>query len=208
MLDSQDRAAPARTTAPAPSQAPTGRGAATATSTSTSTPTTAPGTPRPTTAAPATSAAAALPAGFARYRDPQDGFQLAVPTGWRPVRHDTRVDFDDPGSGRFLRIDTSDTPQADPYTNWVEYEQVFRQGKSDYQNLGIRRVSYGADKGWTCADWEFRLGDTHVLDRNILVSPRRAHAIYWSTPESLWNTAESRRIFQVATATFVPAPVD
>jgi hypothetical protein len=148
-----------------------------------------------------------VPAGFTRYRDPQDGFQVAVPTGWRPIRRDTRVDFDDPGSGRFLRIDTTGTPQADPYVNWVEYEAQYRQGKSDYQYLGIRRVSYGADKGWSCADWEFRIGDTHVLNRNVLVNSRRAHAIYWSTPESLWNTAESRRIFEVATATFVPAPV-
>ena len=77
----------------------------------------------------------------------------------------------------------------------------------DHAVCQAARVSYGADKGWTCADWEFRIGGTHVLDRNVRVSSRRAHAIYWSTPESLWNTAESRRIFQVATATFVPAPV-
>jgi len=50
------------------------------------------------------------------------------------------------------------------------------------------------------------LGSTHVLDRNIRVSASRAHAIYWSTPQSQWNTADSRRILQLAEQSFVPAP--
>ncbi|MFL6129367.1 MAG: protein kinase domain-containing protein [Mycobacteriales bacterium] len=211
LIDRQNQAAPSPTTAPSPTAVPTDQGAATGTPAPTRTrpaPTTA--RPAPTTARPSAGSppGAQIPAGFTRYRDPQDGFQLAVPDGWRPNRRGTLVDFDDPGSGRFLRIDTSDHPQADPYTNWIEYERSYRQGKTDYQNLGIRRVDYGADRGWRTADWEFRIGGTHVLDRNILVNSRRAHAIYWSTPESMWNTAESRRIFQVAAATFVPAPVD
>ena len=206
LLDSQDQAA--RGQSPAPGSAgPTAQSAATPTSTPAPTATTS-GTP--TEAAPTT---AAVPAGFTRYRDPGVGFQVAVPTGWRPVRRGTIVDFDDPGSGRFLRIDTYGegtpyTPRADPYTNWISNERIFRQGKSDYENLGIKRVSYGADKGWTAADWEFRIGGTHVRNRNVLVDSRRAHAIYWSTPESMWNAAESKRIFDVAAATFVPAPVD
>jgi hypothetical protein len=149
------------------------------------------------------------PAGFTRYTDPRDGFSLIIPAGWRPVRLDTRVDFDDPTSSRFLRIDTSDTPLADPYQNWIDYERQFRQGKSDYRNLGIRRVSdYRPEEGWTTADWEFTLGGTHVLDRNIRVSDARAHAIYWSTPQSQWDTAESRRILQLAEQSFVPAPAN
>jgi hypothetical protein len=153
--------------------------------------------------------AAAVPAGFTRYTDPTRRFQVAVPTGWAPSpgRTAAQVRFDDPGSGRYLMIETSDDPQPDPYTNWVSYERQFSATRTNYENLGIRRVDYGADKGWRTADWEFRIGDTHVLDRNVLVSSQRAHAIYWSTPESLWSTAESRRIFQVAANTFVPAPV-
>jgi hypothetical protein len=38
------------------------------------------------------------------------------------------------------------------------------------------------------------------------VSASRAHAIYWSTPQSQWNTADSRRILQLAEQSFVPAP--
>jgi len=215
-FDDPERAA-APTTAPAsPTGAPAASGApgtsqanggspppasptagASATTATTARATATPGATRPT-----------IPAGFTRYTDPRDGFSLAVPAGWRPSRNGTLVDFDDPTSGRFLRIDTSDSPQADPYDNWVSYERQFSRTHTGYTNLGIRRVNYGQDRGWETADWEFRLGSTHVLDRNILISPRRAHAIYWSTPESLWGTPESRRIFNTAAATFEPAPVD
>jgi hypothetical protein len=175
--------------------------------------TTASRTPAPTTRATtsgnasATGAEVVAPAGFTRYTDKVDGFSLVVPAGWRPVRSGTLVDFHDPTSSRFLRIDTSDHPLPDPYQNWIDYEQEFRQGRTGYQLIGIRRVpDYRPDEGWTTADWEFMLGGTHVLDRNIRVSASRAHAIYWSTPQSRWNTADSRRILQLAEQSFVPAP--
>ena len=156
---------------------------------------------------PAAGAQLVAPAGFTRYTDPRDGFSLIIPSGWRPVRRDTRVDFDDPGSSRFLRIDTSDTPLPDPYQNWVDYERQFRQGKSGYRLIGIRRVpDYRPSEGWSTADWEFVLGGTHVLDRNIRVSSARAHAIYWSTPDSQWNAAANRQILDLAERSFVPAP--
>jgi hypothetical protein len=217
--DPQRGAAPAPTTAPTTSGegVPGAPGASQASgapggSARTAPPTAsaaAPGAPTgsPTRSRP-TATRVAIPAGFTRYTDPQDGFSLAVPAGWRPIRKGTLVDFDDPSSGRFLRIDTSDTPLADPYDNWVSYERQFSRTHTGYTPLGIRRVDYGRDKGWETADWEFRLDNTHVLDRNILVNSRRAHAIYWSTPQSLWGTPESRRIFSIAAATFEAAPVD
>ena len=63
---------------------------------------------------------------------------------------------------------------------------------------------YRPEEGWTTADWEFVIGGTHVLDRNIRVSDTRAHALYWSTPDSQWRTAASRRIFDLAAVSFVP----
>jgi hypothetical protein len=196
----------ARATTAAPSDRPTTTG-----------PSSRPTTGSPATADPTRTAAAnptsatgnrvTPPPGFTRYTDPSDGFSVVVPSGWHPVRRDTRVDFDDPSSSRFLRIDTSGTPLPDPYQNWIDYERQFRQGKADYRLIGIRRVTdYRPDEGWTTADWEFTLGGTHVLDRNIRVSDARAHAIYWSTPESRWNSADSRQILRLAEQSFVPAP--
>jgi serine/threonine protein kinase len=178
------------------------------------TPTSAPSSPSRTSSpsSPSSPTAAAgirvtPPPGFTRYTDPSDGFSVVVPSGWRPVRHDTRVDFDDPASSRFLRIDTSDRALPDPYQNWIDYESQFRQGKPDYRLIDIRRVpDYRPDEGWSTADWEFVLGGTHVLDRNIRVSAARAHAIYWSAPQNRWDAADSKRILSLAEQSFVPAP--
>jgi hypothetical protein len=202
----------ARPTTAAPSSQPTTANPTTANPT-TANPTTASRTtaaPTGSTASSPTSSTGSRvtpPPGFTRYTDPRDRFSVVVPSGWRPVRRDTRVDFDDPTSSRFLRIDTSDRPLPDPYQNWVDYERQFRQGKTDYRLIGIRRVpDYRPDEGWTTADWEFTLGGTHVLDRNIRVSDARAHAIYWSTPQDRWDAADSRQIVRLAEQSFVPAP--
>ena len=204
------QAAPARTAAPSGSAAasaarPTAGGGATSPSATSTTPSRAP------TRSPGGASATPVqpPPGFARYTDPATGFSVVVPQGWRPGpgRTSAQVDFEDPTSGRFLRIETSDTPQADPYDNWVSYEQQFSRDRTGYRKIKIARVDYGSDKGWETADWEFTIGGTHVLNRNILVNSRRAHALYWSTPESLWNTPQSRRIVQLAAQSFQPAPV-
>jgi eukaryotic-like serine/threonine-protein kinase len=42
-----------------------------------------------------------------------------------------------------------------------------------------------------------------VLNRNILASPDRAYALYWSTPASEWGA--SYHFFQTFAATFRPA---
>jgi serine/threonine protein kinase len=197
----------ARPTTAAPSTQPTTANPTTANPTSASRTTAAPTRSTASSPAPATGSRVTPPAGFTRYTDPRDRFSVIVPSGWRPIRRDTRVDFDDPTSSRFLRIDTSDRPLPDPYQNWVDYERQFRQGKADYRLIGIRRVpDYRPDEGWTTADWEFALGGTHVLDRNIRVSDTRAHAIYWSTPQSRWDAADSRQILRLAEESFVPAP--
>jgi eukaryotic-like serine/threonine-protein kinase len=185
-------------TEPATTPPPTATAAPTTTAAATTTP--ARTTPAATTSAPT----GGTPAGFTRYTDPALGFSLLVPAGWQPSRGSGAIDFEDPRTARYLRIAYTSTPQDDPLENWITYEQQFSAGKRDYQNLGIRRVPYGADRGWTAADWEFRLGGTHVLNRNIRVSNSRAHAIYWSTPESLWSSAESRRILAQAQASFSP----
>jgi eukaryotic-like serine/threonine-protein kinase len=198
-------AAPTTPPATTPAAAPTSAASPSAASTTPAPTTTRPSPTASRTPPPAnpTGAAVPVPAGFTRYTDPGEGFSVIAPIGWRPSRDGRQVDFEDPSSSRFLRIETSDTPLADPLQNWIDYERTFR-GRPGYTNLGIRRVAY---RGWNTADWEFTIGSTHVLDRNIRVNDARAHALYWSTPQSLWNTAESRRILALAEQSFVPAPV-
>jgi hypothetical protein len=148
--------------------------------------------------------AQSVPAGFVRHRD-ATGFSVVVPAGWQPVRSGALVEFREPGGGRFLRIDQSDSPNGDPVTDWQRQEAVVSQRLPGYRLLRpITRVDY---RGWAAADWEFtwNSGGTtvHVLNRNIVPSPTKAYALYWSVPDSQW--ASSRGIFDVAAGTFQPA---
>jgi hypothetical protein len=145
-----------------------------------------------------------VPAGFVRHRD-VTGFSVAVPAGWEPFRNGTLVDLREPGGGRFLRVDQSDSPKGDPVADWQRQEAVVSQRLPGYRLLHpITRVNY---RGWDAADWEFTWtsgGTTvHVLNRNIVPRPTKAYALYWSVPDSQW--ASSRGIFDVAARTFQPA---
>jgi len=178
-----------QTQPPARSTTPTGRATA----------------PAPTRSAPsARPATPSVPAGFVRYRD-STGFALAIPAGWQPVRKSQRVDFQEPSGGRFLRIDQTDSPKGDPVADWQGQEAVVSQRLPGYRLLRpIVRVDY---RGWQAADWEFTWvsgGITiHVLNRNVVTSPTKAYALYWSVPQSQWDS--SRQIFDVAATTFQPA---
>jgi hypothetical protein len=185
---------------------PTDRGAATTPPAASATPSATRTTTQAPGQGPGSPAPAQPPAGFRRYTDPTFGFSVIVPRGWTVGPGNVnQIRFDDPASSRYFFVETDSTPEADPYTNWISYEQVFSSGRTGYRNLGITRVDYGQDKGWRTADWEFMLGNTRTLNRNVLVNSRRAHALYMSAPESQWP--ESREIFDVAAASFVPAPV-
>ncbi|HVQ94702.1 MAG TPA: hypothetical protein VMU51_26935 [Mycobacteriales bacterium] len=153
------------------------------------------------TPSPTAGGGSGIPAGFVRYRDPT-GFSVAIPVDWRAVRHDPRVDFEDPDSGRFLRIDQTTTPAGDPYQDWLRQEGPVSRRLAGYHRVSIKRVDY---RGWSAADWEFTTSDTHVRSRNVVPSAHRAYALYWSTPPSQWSSADSKEIFDVAARTFTPA---
>jgi hypothetical protein len=145
-----------------------------------------------------------VPSGFVLHRD-RTGFSVAIPAGWRAVRNDPRVDFREPGGGRFLRIDQTDSPKGDPLTDWQNQETFVSNKLPGYRLVRpIARVDY---RGWDAADWEFTWtsgGTTiHVLNRNVVPRPTKAYALYWSVPDSQWDS--SRRIFDIAARTFQPA---
>ena len=145
-----------------------------------------------------------MPPGFVRYQD-RTGFSVAIPAGWQPVHNGPRVDFHEPGGGRFLRVDQTDSPKGDPVADWQRQETVVSARLPGYRLVRpIVRVDY---RGWAAADWEFTWtsdGRTiHVLDRSFVTSPTKAYALYWSVPDSQW--ASSRRIFDIAAGTFQPA---
>ncbi len=174
-------------------------------------PVSSPSTTDPTTVDPTTTAVeptvgptGPLPPGFTRYTDPT-GFSVAVPDGWDVVRDEPRVDFVEPGGGRFLRVDQTDAPQPDPVADWENQEVSASERLPSYQRIRIEPVDY---RNYNAADWEFTWAPAdgpplHVLNRNLITAPDQAYALYWSTPEAEWES--SLEMFQLFADSFQPA---
>jgi hypothetical protein len=108
----------------------------------------------------------------------------------------------DPSSGRFLIIDQTHHPRPDPLADWRQQEASRISTDPGYHRIRLQTVHYAQAE--SAADWEFTYYQNgqliHVLNRNILASPHRAYALYWSTPASEWRA--SYHIFQTFAATF------
>ncbi|WP_433008500.1 protein kinase domain-containing protein [Kribbella sp. CA-294648] len=166
----------------------------------------APSTPAPTTRPTSRNTqpgnAGAVPAGFERHVDPT-GFSLAVPDNWTVRREGSRVYFRESGGPRFLLIDQTDQPKADPVADWRQQEAARRDSYPEYRRIRLEAVDYFQK----AADWEFsyavRGGRQHVLNRGVVTSPQQAYGIYWSTPEGQW--AASQDLWRTITDSFRPA---
>ncbi len=152
------------------------------------------------------SSAAGVPVGFKRYTDPS-GFSVAVPQNWQQTAptgsaNDGQLNFVDPtNSARFLRFGYTTHPKDDAAADWRQQEKKLQKREPSYRRISITPVNY---RGWpTAADWEFRLGSTHVRNRGFKVDDSHGYAIYLSAPESMWS--DSLHYFDVAASTFQPA---
>jgi hypothetical protein len=147
--------------------------------------------------------AAAPPPGFRLHRDPT-GFSIAVPNGWREERDGSLVDFHDPTSSRFIRIDQREDPRTEPYDDWISQEPTYKQRLPGYALIRIANVQY---RGWRTADWEFTWGAagserSHVRIRNVVPNEFHGYALYWSTADSDW--ADDLAYFDIFVRTFAP----
>jgi eukaryotic-like serine/threonine-protein kinase len=146
-----------------------------------------------------------LPAGYHRFTN-STGFSIGVPPGWQISHVGHYVYIRSPLSGGvYLLIDQSDSPKADPLTDWRQQEANRARTYAGYHRVRLQSVSY--PQAEAAADWEFTYYDngllTHVLNRNILANAHHAYALYWATPQSDWNA--DYHYFQAFAATFRPA---
>jgi len=90
----------------------------------------------------------ALPDGFRLHVD-ETGFAVAVPADWAVSRDGSRTDSVEPGGGRFLRIDQTETPRPDPVADWQEQEVEVSARLGGYSRIRIAPVDY---RGYDAAD--------------------------------------------------------
>ncbi|MGW0198322.1 hypothetical protein ACWDX9_33515, partial [Nonomuraea sp. NPDC003201] len=190
-------------TAATPSPTPTGP-ALTPTAES-STPSTPTATPEPTP----TRTTQPVPAGWRPFRSAQGRFGVAVPEGWRAVKHSTRdsITFKGPDSPGAMIVEWTvpDFAWTDPAKQWASLEKEIRaKGEFEgYSRIGIVSTTY---LGRKAADWEFtRIRDgqrIHVINRGFRTADGRPYALYWETTDARW--ASDRRYFETFAKTFRP----
>ncbi len=153
-----------------------------------------------------------LPAGFHWETDATYGWAVAVPNGWvRSVKkpsYPSMISFTDPLDGRWeMAIDTSfNPPKGDPVDDWRGQEQArLRDGLYPaYQQVKIVPIDFR--DGWACADWQWRYtatnGRLHISNMGCRVNPGRGHAIYWQTPDALWDDSATVNKFNIVKLSF------
>jgi len=150
-------------------------------------PTTAAQGPTATTAAPTTTVAdGAIPADWRVYRGGGGAYTLGYPRDWqvRPAGG-PRIDFVNPKTGAYLRVDWTATPGDDPTADWRNQAQSFARRHPGYQEIGIAPATY---RDYNAALWEFRYGNNprlHVANLGF-VTGGKGYALYYQAPESQW----------------------
>ncbi len=132
----------------------------------------------------------ALPSNWVDYHD-RTGFSVYVPKGWSKSQVGSILYFR--GAGRVLGIDQTTQPNMNPVADW-RGKATYRVARGDfpgYREIHISSVDYFEK----AADWEFIFaGSTtrqHVNNRGLVVNSHQAYGIYWQTPDSQWQGANS-----------------
>lgn len=153
-----------------------------------------------------------LPAGFHWETDATYGWAVAVPNGWvRSVKrpsYPSMISFTDPLDGRWeMAIDTSfKPPLGDPVEDWRGQEQARLKDGLYPAYEQVRIVPIAFRDGWACADWQWRYtatnGRLHISNMGCRVNPGRGHAIYWQTPDALWDDSATVNKFTIVKLSF------
>lgn len=146
----------------------------------------------------------AVPDGWTLYENPDAGYVIARPEGWRvDPAGGSIVDFRDPDTGSYLRVDWTDRPGDDPVADWQSQAQGFASRYASYQEIRIEAYDY---RDYNAAMWEFlhSAGGTQVHTGNLgFVTGGRGYALLFRTPAGRWD--ESQDIYATFRETFRPA---
>ncbi|WP_239380854.1 serine/threonine-protein kinase [Frankia sp. CIT1] len=129
------------------------------------------------------------PAGWQSYSG-RSGWSVAYPPGWEqhPAGGTERIDFINPDTGAYLRVDTAAQANPSALADWQAHEGDLRARLTNYERVRIT-PSDGGD-GSIQADWEFLYTSggkrVHVLNRGI-VRNGHGYALYWSTSDASWS---------------------
>ena len=151
-----------------PAAAPTTAPAEQAAETTAAAPTTTAAPSTTTTAAPAATSGGAVPAGWQTYEDPESGYKVAVPAGWRRTdRSGNRTDFTDPATGTYLRVDWTDEPGESAQKDWERQSKSFGASHEGYEELSIQPTTFAGSDNASLWEYRYREGGATLHAYNL-----------------------------------------
>ncbi|GAA3276135.1 serine/threonine-protein kinase [Dactylosporangium vinaceum] len=171
-------------------------------------------TPSPTVVASIGADTIQLPDGFQYLTDPQFGFRIGLPVGWKRVPDPvspTMVYYEsNTVPGMRVGIDTTAAPPAgDPVAAAKALESARLQLGlyANYHRLGMDPVK---DYWGDCADWQFTYdssqGPMRASNLSCRVRPDLGQTIYWECTADMWVQASAHNIYNIIRGTFRPRP--
>ena len=125
-------------------------------------------------------------AGWETYTDDATGYRIAHPPEWRVVRDGRRVDFRDPATGAYLRVDWVRPPGSSPVGAWQQQSRSFAARYSDYEEIRIEPTTF---KGMRGAIWEFTYSGQRAIDLGF-VTDEYGFALNFQTPAGRWASMQ------------------
>ena len=130
------------------------------------------------------------PEGFNTYEDSAVGYSISYPSEWDVVPIDTRTDFKEPGSRRYLRIDYTDSPGEDAFGHIEEsLEPNFRSRYGDYERVQLTETSFaGSDNA---ALWEYTYRGQRAYNLQFVTADGAyGFALNFQTSEDEWEDSQ------------------
>jgi hypothetical protein len=124
------------------------------------------------------------------------GFAIDRPADWTEVPQPTdadSVDFRDPETGTYLRVDWTDTPGDDAAEAWRDLERGFRQRHDNYRRIRIEEVDFKDFE--EAALWEFTWTSDgtqlHAYDLGVVTNDGDdGFALNFVTREENWEASQ------------------
>lgn len=145
-----------------------------------------------------------IASGWETYEDPTAGYTLQYPPTWEPrVRAENRIDFTDPSSGSYLRVEWTDEPGDDVMAKLEEIAAGFASRQSNYQEHQITETEY---LGYPAGLWEYsyesRGAELHAYNLQFVIEDEWGFALNFQTREENWS--ESQELWEAFKTEFEP----
>ncbi|MEO8323169.1 MAG: serine/threonine-protein kinase, partial [Actinomycetota bacterium] len=105
-------------------------------------------------------ASGTVPEGWIVSKDLPRSHSVAFPEGWEVVVNsigdDSSVDFRDPSTGAYMRVDWTGTPGTDVVGTAENFEDGFATRVGDYQRVRLKAATF---QGFEAVDWEYTFTD-------------------------------------------------